>query len=218
MIGKRVFCITLTVFILGCALVGTSQAARRDGPSPLKPKKDLVLEPRQYYLAPYLTGGVLVGSEAAAAIPDRGRRALFGLGARFEYVLQPAIRLGVSGQVLLAKVAESDSSRGRALLAGGSAMFLLHPSRPGSFFGRVEFGIVQVTATKYENGSLGSYPYLRGGIGHQLFSTPTLATRVELYYQMALADGKTIDTRFFRGEIPANAQAVGLELGLAVGL
>jgi len=213
--------LTFSVVLLFTLLAGVSaQAAPRDS-SPLKPKTDFEIGPKRVYIAPFLTGGLLVGDTVPDLIPDRGRRALYGLGLRGEYVFLPYLRLGVVGEALWGKLAEGDLGNGRALLGGASAMLLMYPSRTWSFFARCEFGEIKVTATssEYSDGNLGSYPYLHFGLGHQLFSAPSVATRVELYYATALSKNKTLtNDELFSGEIPRNAQMIGLEFSMAFGL
>ncbi|MBU2652499.1 MAG: hypothetical protein KKA81_16355 [Bacteroidetes bacterium] len=214
---QKIYCATVLLLLIFTLQASSVESARRDT-SPIKPRKDLKLEPKAFVIAPYLTGGILVGDTVSTLIPDRGRRALYGLGLRVEYVLRPFLRLGLSGEALYAKVAEVDAGRGRALKLGAGAMWLIYPSRPGSFFGRAEGGLVKVDATNYSDGGLGTHPYLRFGLGHQLYSTPTVATRVELYYETALSKGTELSGSLFRGEIPINAQAIGLEFSVAFGL
>jgi len=78
-----------------------------------------------------------------------------------------------------------------------------------------ETGYAQVRAT---NAGLdyGTHPFVKLGIGNRIFSSPTIATWIEIYYKRILNNDKDLEYYFIEEGI--DAEYVGLLISVSFGI
>jgi len=192
-------------------LSASSYATRKKRTKP--PPVPIDFELKTFNITPFITGGFLIGDEAAQL--DNFRRAVYGGGVRFEYMVTPVVRFDASLEALFAKLSDSSYSQARSLSYSAGALFMLTPGNRTSFYTRGELGWANLGAPNIETDP-GTHFFFRAALGQSSFSSPTRAIRFEFYYKVIYTSNYGAYPK--TGKIDFNITHVGMLIGMAFGL
>ncbi|MEW6412806.1 MAG: hypothetical protein AB1483_10085 [Candidatus Zixiibacteriota bacterium] len=212
---------TRRTFVLAVALLlaafNTVHAGKKDKPEiDTKPANivDLKLN-----LAPFLTGGVVIG-KTAELIDDFGGddvdKALYGFGLSLTYYPQPRYGLQASIQRGYKTVPGEDVSNGQGWFYSVSGIYNLRTLTRSIPYARLDVGLF--TAKWPQSGpdlELGTYSFIRLGFGLFSYSSKSYNMRYELYYTRAFSKGRQIDD-LWGYEVDFFGECIGIEFGIGI--
>ena len=201
----------IIISLLSIFIFSNADAAREDKIKP--PQKDVKIKYTRFSIAPYLTGGWIIGD--GADYIESNYKALYGLGTSFSYNLKPKFSLFAGLEVVYGNVSEFNSTKYRVISYTGGLYFTFSPTKKSSMYLKGETGYAQVRAT---NAGLdyGTHPFVKLGIGNRIFSSPTIATWIEIYYKRILNNDKDLEYYFIEEGI--DAEYVGLLISVSFGI
>jgi len=200
-----------TICLMSLLICSTSMAARQKKIKP--PPKDIRIKHTNFAIAPYLTGGWIIGD--GADYVESNNKALYGLGSAFIYNWKPKFNFFGDLEVVYGNVSDSSYTKYRIISYSAGLTFTFSPKNRSSLYLKGEFGKSKIRATKV-NQDYGTHTFIKVGLGNRIFSTPTIATVIEFYYKRILNNDEDLEYYFVREEI--DAEYIGLLFSVSFGL
>lgn len=189
----------------------TVNAAREKKIRP--PSKNIQFKHTNFTIAPYLTGGWIVGD--GADYIESNNKALYGLGSSIIYNWKPKLRFLGDLEVVYGNVSEFSSTKYRVISCSSGLFYLLSPQNRSSMYLKGEFGFSKVRATEAKI-DYGTHPFIKIGLGNSILSTPTIATWIEIYYKRIFNSSEDLEYYFIEEGI--DAEYIGALFSVSFGL
>jgi len=223
MLREGLFRFTLIVVLFGSGLLISTALAE---PISKPDQMDFEIKHSKFAFVPKITGGVVTGA-AADAIKDYdgslGARFLYGGGISAEYNVSKEFAVGLDFEVAYKNIPRSSLESIRGISFGLSGIFKIRPENKSSAFIGGGFGRTSMTIPGcYTFGSrrntsleLGTFDYLKIGLGLINYIGSTSTSRTEIYFRTFYTDGASVPVF---GQVDFNTTYVGLELAWGIGL
>lgn len=197
--------------MLSLLIYSTTEASRKKRIKP--PSKHITIEHKHFAIAPYFTGGWIIG-EGADYI-ESNNKALYGLGSIFIYQWKPKFGFFGDLEVVYGNVSDSSITKYRVSSYSAGILFTLSPNNKSSMYLKGEYGNSNIRATKAKE-DYGTHSFIKFSIGSRIYSNSTIATMLDIYYKRILNKDKDLDYYFVRKEI--DAEYIGLIFSVSFGL
>ena len=223
MLRERLLKFTLIVLLFGSdQLMPTAFAEPNSNPDQM----DFEIKHSKFALVPKITVGIVTGAAADAIKAyddDFGAKFLYGGGISGEYNVSRKFAVGIDFGVAYKSIPKSSLESIRGISFGLSGIFKFRPENKSSVFIGGGLGRTKMTIPGYYAfGSrpstgleLGTFDYLKIGIGMQNYFGSTNTSRSEIYFRTFFTDGATVPVV---GQVDFNTTYVGLELAWGIGL
>jgi hypothetical protein len=196
-------------------------SANAERPKLTKPsERSFEIRHTRFMFVPKLTTGFLIG-KVADQLRDlndaSGELLLFGAGFSVEGYPWRRLGVGFSAEVVWRIGNLSKLSPAKLTSFSGYGLYRFAPQSRSSLFTKIEAGTVSGSYRRGRgNRSLGTYMFLRLGVGHYFYTSPTNNARFEFYYKHAFSGGHTLPIS--AAEIGYDAAFIGIETGFGFGL
>ncbi|MFH2050312.1 MAG: hypothetical protein ABIJ12_12795 [bacterium] len=200
-----------TIALLSLLLCSTVYAAREKKIKP--PSKNIQMKHTNFTIAPYLTGGWIIGD--GADYIQSNNKAIYGLGSTFMYNWKPKLKVFGNLEVVYGNVSDTNITKYRVLSYSGGLLYSVSPKNRSSLYFKGEFGNSKVRATVAKI-DYGTHSFIKIGLGNRIFSTPTIATWIELYYKRIFNSDEYLEYYYVDKEI--DAEYIGLIFSVSFGL
>jgi len=202
---------TFVICMLLSFCFSTTEAAREKKIKP--PPKDIKIKHTNFTIAPYLTGGWIIGD--GADYIQTNNKALYGLGSTFMYNWKPKFKVFGNLEVVYGNVSDTNITKYRVLSYSGGLLYSVSPKNRSSLYFKGEFGYSKVRATAVKI-DYGTHSFIKIGLGNRIFSTPTIATWIELYYKRIFNSNEDLEYHFIEEGI--DAEYIGGIFSVSFGL
>ncbi len=199
------------VCVLSLLIYSTTEASRKQRIKP--PSKNIDIEHKYFAIAPYFTGGWIIG-EGADYI-ESNNKALYGLGSAFIYHWKPKLGFYGNLEVVYGNVSDNSITKYRVISYSGGMLFTLFPNKKSSMYLKCEYGNSKVRATEAKK-DYGNHAFLKLGIGSRIYSSSTISTMFEIYYKRLFNKDEDLEYYYIRKEI--DGEYIGILFSVSFGI